>query len=125
MFLSYLNKTKFVSFHLFFWVGVWFFYVYFFSYNSTNSEYVTWFSSFLLPVTMITTYFVIYYLIPNYLLTKKYWLFALYSFYTLIFSTHLIVLTMLGCFVFLSNFKIANMPPMRIGVEACSVAHFG
>jgi sensor histidine kinase YesM len=61
---------------------------------------------------MITTYFVIYYLIPNYLLTKKYWLFALYSFYTLIFSTHLIVLTMLGCFVFLSNFKIANMPPM-------------
>lgn len=112
MFLSYLNKTKFVSFHLFFWVGVWFFYVYFFSYNSTNSEYVTWFSSFLLPVTMITTYFVIYNLIPKYLLTKKYWIFALYSFYTLIFSTHLIVLTMLGCFVFLSNLEIANMPPM-------------
>ena len=112
MLLNMLNRTKFVTFHFIFWVGVWFFFVYFFSYNSTNSEYVTWFSSFLLPVTMITTYFVIYFLIPKYLLTKKYWLFALYSFYTLIFSTHLIVLTMLGCFVFLSNLEITNMPPM-------------
>jgi len=112
MFLGYINRAKFVSFHLFFWIGVWFFFVYFFSYNSTNSNYVTWFSSFLLPVTMITTYFVIYFLIPRYLLTKKYWLFGLYGFYTLIFSTHLIVITMLGCFVFLSNLKIGNMPPM-------------
>ena len=112
MLLNMLNRTKFVTFHFIFWVSVWFFYVYFFSYNSTNSEYVTWFSSFLLPVTMITTYFVIYFLIPKYLLTKKYWLFALYGFYTLIFSTYLIVLTMLGCFVFLSNLEITNMPPM-------------
>lgn len=112
MFLTILNKTKFVAFHFLFWVGVWFFFIYFFSYNSTNSKYVTWFSSFLLPVTMVTTYFVVYYLIPRYLLLKKYVLFILYGIYTLIFSMYLIVITMVGCFFFLSNLNVTNMPPM-------------
>ncbi len=110
--LIQLNKTKFITIHFLFWVIVWFFFVYFFSYNSNNTGYVTWFSSFLLPVTMATTYFVVYYLIPTYLLPKKYKLFVLYSIYTLVFSTYLILITMLGCFVFLSNLNIANMPPM-------------
>jgi two-component system, LytTR family, sensor kinase len=110
--LDILNKSKFIFFHLFFWIGVWVFYVYFFSYNSTNSNYITWFSSFLLPVTMVTTYFVIYYLIPRYLLVKKYALFVLYGFYTLVISAYLIIVTIIGCFVFLSNLKIVQMPPM-------------
>ena len=108
----FLKDTKSILLHLIFWIAVWFFFVYFFSYNSTNIEYVTWFSSFLLPVTMITSYFMVFYLIPKYLLSKNYKLFILYSFYTLIFSTYLIVITILGSFIFLSNFKIMNMPPM-------------
>lgn len=110
--LSQLNKTKFIPLHLLFWVGVWFFYVYFFSYNSTNANYVTWFSSFLLPVTMATTYFVVYYLIPNYLLSKKYKTFTLYSIYTLVFSMYLILITIFGSLMFLSNYNIENMPLM-------------
>lgn len=110
--LIQLNKTKFIAVHFLFWVIVWFFFVYFFSYNSNNTGYVTWFSSFLLPVTMATTYFVVYYLIPTYLLSKKYKLFVFYSVYTLVFSTYLILMTMLGCFVFLSNLNITNMPLM-------------
>ncbi len=110
--LSQINNSKFILFHLLFWIGVWFFFVYFFSYNSNNTNYVTWFSSFLLPITMITTYFVVYYLIPKYLLTKKYKSFALYSVYTLIFSTYLILIAIFGSFVFLSNMEIKNMPPM-------------
>lgn len=112
MFLSQLNKSKFILFHFIFWVGVWFFFVYFFSYNSTNNNYVFWFSSFLLPVTMATTYFVIYHLIPKYLLTKKYKLFILYGLYTLVFSTYFILITIFGCLIFLSNFNIDSMPPM-------------
>ncbi|MBN1250562.1 MAG: histidine kinase [Bacteroidales bacterium] len=107
-----LKYTKSILFHFFFWIGVWFFYVYFFSYNSTDTKYVTWFSSFLLPVTMITSYFMVYFLIPKYLLTKKYGYFVLYSFYTLIFSTYLIVVAIFGSFIFLLNANIANMPPM-------------
>ncbi|WKK66228.1 sensor histidine kinase [Lutimonas zeaxanthinifaciens] len=107
-----LINSRFISLHLIFWVGVWFFFVYFFSYNSTDSNYVTWFSTFLLPVTMITTYFVVYYLIPKYLLSKKYFLFALYSLYTFIISTWLILMTIFASLVFLSNLKIEKMPPM-------------
>ena len=65
-----------------------------------------------LPLTMIVTYFVVYFLIPRYLLTRKYWLFALYSFYTLIFTAYIIVLVVFGSFVFMTNYQIANMPPM-------------
>jgi len=110
--LSKLNNSSFILIHLLFWISIWFFFVYFFSYNSNNTNYVTWFSSFLLPVTMITSYFVVYYLIPKFLLTKKYILFALYSAYTLVFSTYLIIVAILGSFIFLSDMEVKNMPPM-------------
>jgi len=106
------NKIRTVLQHLLFWIAVWFFFVYFFSYNSNDSIYITWFSSWLLPITMVTTYVVVYLLIPKYLLTKKYWTFALYSFYTLIFSSYTIVLVIFGSLIFLSRFNIATMPPM-------------
>jgi len=110
--LSKLNNSSFILIHLLFWISIWFFFVYFFSYNSNNTNYVTWFSSFLLPVTMITSYFVVYYLIPKFLLTKKYIFFALYSAYTLVFSTYLIIVAILGSFIFLSDMEVKNMPPM-------------
>lgn len=105
-------KPKTILFHLLFWVGVWFFFFYFFSYNSDNMVYVTWFSSCLLPVTMLVTYFVVYFLIPKYLLTKQYFKLALYSFYTLVVSSYLIVLAIYACLVFLLSFNVAIMPPM-------------
>ncbi|WP_321978134.1 sensor histidine kinase [Aureibaculum sp. 2210JD6-5] len=61
---------------------------------------------------MITTYFMVYYLIPKYLLTKKYILFIIYSIYTSVFSTCLILVAIYGSFIFLSNMEIKNMPPM-------------
>jgi two-component system LytT family sensor kinase len=106
------GKPKIILLHLLFWTGVWFFFYYFFSYNSDDKIYITWFSSCLLPVTIAVTYFVVYYLIPKYLLTKKYLLFALYSFYTLVFSAYLIVLVLYGCLIFLLSFNISVMPPM-------------
>ncbi len=110
--LTQLNKTKFAPLHFLFWIGVWFFFVYFFSYNSDNTKYVTWFSSLLLPVTMGTTYLVVYLLIPKYLLKKKYKLFVLYSIYTLVISTYFILAAIFGSYMFLSNLEFANTPPM-------------
>lgn len=107
-----LYKTKYIPLHILLWVATWFFFVYFFSYNATDSNFALWFSSFLLPVTMGTTYFMVYYLIPKYLLEKRYVQFSLYSFYTVVFSTYAIMLTIFGSFIFLSNLKIANVPPM-------------
>ncbi len=101
-----------MALHLFFWIGVWVFFYYFFSYNSTDTVYITWFSSCLLPLTMGVTYFVKQVLIPAYLLTRKYTLFTLYSFYTLVASSYVIVLALYGCLIFLLKFNVSIMPPM-------------
>lgn len=105
-------KTKVVLLHILFWVAVWFFFVYFFSYNSDDSAYVTWFSSSLIIPTMVVAYIMVYFLIPKYLLTKKYLLFALYSFYTFVFSSYLIMLVIYACLIILLRFNMNNMPPM-------------
>ncbi|NEW80161.1 MAG: histidine kinase [Gelidibacter sp.] len=107
-----LKRTKIIVLHILFWIGVWFFFLYFFSYSSNNTVYGTWFSSFLLPITMVTTYFVVYFLIPKYLLTKKYKYFLLYSLYTLIISADFISLAIVFYYLFLSNLNVGEMPFM-------------
>lgn len=107
-----LNTLKFVPLHLAFWVLVWLFYIYFFSFNSQNQDYVIWFSSILIPVTITTTYFVIYFLIPRFLLEKKYELFLLYNIYTFIGAAYLITLSMYVGYIFYSQLDLTEMPPL-------------
>ncbi|MDC7998832.1 sensor histidine kinase [Gilvibacter sediminis] len=95
-----------------FWFGVWFYFMYFFSYSSNNKDYAFWFSLCLMPVTMITTYLVTSYLMPKYLVLKKYGLFALYLGYTLIISSYAIMLSIFGCFIILSEVDMDNVPPL-------------
>jgi sensor histidine kinase YesM len=98
--------------HVIFWIGIWFFFFYFFNYNSPDRGYVLWFSSLLLPLTMVVTYFLVYFLFPRYLYTKKYWQLALYGFYTLLASSYFIVILIYGCMFLYGNFNAANLPPM-------------
>lgn len=107
-----INTTKSFLLHFLFWVGVWFFFIYFFSYNSSDTTYITWFSSLLLPIAIIATYITIYLLIPKYLLTKQYFKFGLYGFYSLVLSTYLIVLAIYGSFIFITKLNISEVPPM-------------
>ena len=62
-----LKHIRYLPVHILLWIAVWFFYVYFFSYNSDDRDYVMWFSGFLLPLAAAVTYFTVYYLIPRYL----------------------------------------------------------
>ncbi len=98
--------------HVAFWVAVYFFYAYFLGYGSTNTKYINLFSAFLMPITMTISYFFIYRLIPNYLLKKKYGLFALYTIYTIIISIFLIVLSILYGLVYSENLKADNTSPL-------------
>ncbi|WP_075591181.1 sensor histidine kinase [Labilibacter marinus] len=109
---NWTQHIKQILLHITFWVGVWFFYFYFFSYNSNDYNYIIWFSSCLLPLTMSVTYFVDLVLIPKYLLTRQYKQFVLYSFYVLVVSSYVTVLTIYGCLIFLLKFNVAIMPPM-------------
>ncbi|MCY1722340.1 histidine kinase [Prolixibacteraceae bacterium Z1-6] len=105
-------EPKVILYHTLFWVAVWFFFFFFFSYNSDKIDYALWFSSGLLPLTIAVTYFINYRLIPNYLLTKRYWKFALYTFYTFIYISYIITLLIYTCLIFILKFNVNEMPPM-------------
>tara|TARA_R100000935_G_C2824867_1_gene161752 strand:- start:621 stop:1565 length:945 start_codon:yes stop_codon:yes gene_type:complete len=70
---------------------------------------VFYFSLFLMPVTIGTTYVSIYTLLPDYLITKRYFLFALYSSYTLIISIFGAVFSIFFALAFLTDFKFEKM----------------
>lgn len=110
--LNTLKKYKKIPLHLLFWVLVWWFYIYFFGFNSTNEKYIYWFSSILVPITIANTYLSIYFLIPKYLIKNRYWKFALYSFYSIVISAYIVSIFMFFGFVYLSELDFKEMPPL-------------
>lgn len=98
--------------HLIFWMLVYYFYAYFLGYGSSNIKYVNLFSGFLMPVTILISYFLIYYLIPKYLLTKKYKYFILYTVYTFIISIYIIILSILYGLLYSESYKEVNTTPL-------------
>lgn len=101
-----------VLLHVLFWFCVLLFYIYFFGVGSTDFNKTVSFSLFLMPITIATTYVSIYKLIPNYLITKQYFRFSLYSLYTLIVSAYLIFVSIFFSLIFLSNFEYDKMNPI-------------
>lgn len=96
---SFLALLKRLCIHLFLWVLVLLFFSFFLGLEAGSFSEKIGFSAFLLPVTILTTYVVIYHLIPRYLLPKKYFRFALYSFYTLVVSAVFIIISAFYAFV--------------------------
>lgn len=101
-----------VLIHVVFWGVIYFFYNYFLGFGSKETKYIGLFSAFLMPITMLISYFVIYYLVPRYLLKKKYKSFILYTIYTLIISVHGIIISVLFALVYLADLKIENPTPL-------------
>lgn len=107
-----LNKITQFILHALFWCAVLFFYTYFFGFDSHDFSYVFSFSLFLMPITIATTYVAIYKLIPDYLIKKRYARFILYSFFTLVISAFLIIVSVFYGLIYLSNFQYADMAPI-------------
>ncbi len=91
-------------------------------YGRENTDYVEafYFVTMLMPVAVGTAYFFNYYLVPNYLLTRRYWVFALYMFYMFVFTLYLEMLVLVFSFIFLYNFQYGEMNPLT--VDTISVA---
>lgn len=98
--------------HLVFWALVLLFFTYFFGAESSNFNDTLLFSIFLMPITIATTYVSIYKLIPDYLIPKRYFLFTLYTFYTLILSGYLIMVSIFFSLVYLAGFDYSHMNPV-------------
>ena len=106
------QKLKQVLLHLLFWLGVLLFYTYVFGVDNKIYSSVFYFSLFMMPVTIGTTYVSIYKLIPEYLITKRYVQFTIYSIYTLIISVFAISFSIFFSLAYLSDFKFENMNPI-------------
>jgi sensor histidine kinase YesM len=98
--------------HSFFWVIIYFFYNYFLGFGSNQKTYIQLFSAFLMPITMTISYFVVYFLVPKYLLKKLYKSFILYTIYTLILSVYAIILSVLFALVYLADLNPENASPI-------------
>ncbi len=98
--------------HFLFWIGVYFFLTYFLGYGSDNIAYIDKFTFFLMPITVIISYFFLYFLIPKFLLQKKHWLFVLYTMYTFIISFFFIALSILYGLIFSNDLSLNKPPPI-------------
>jgi len=95
--------------HILFWSFILVFFTAIFGVGNTFDMNVVYFSLFLMPVTIGATYVSIYKLLPDYLITKRYFLFGLYSMYTLIILVFGAVLSIFFALAFLTNFKFEKM----------------
>lgn len=108
--LKYLFNT--ILPHTLFWLGVFVFFTFFFEESKGLIPNPNSFSTFLIPVTIGTTYIVNYFLIPRYLLLKKYLKFIWYSLYTLILSAYAIVISIFYGLIFMNALQYNQMMPL-------------
>jgi len=97
-----MNKaTKRISTHLLYWVVAWIFLSWFFTRLTHEYQYTYLFSITLLAIAIGTTYFSNYFLIPNYLLKKRYVPFILLTLFTGLISLWFELMSILGIFTYL------------------------
>jgi LytS/YehU family sensor histidine kinase len=87
------------------------FYTFFFGYERVDYKITFSFVVILLPVTIITTYYLNYILIPKYIFSKRYAKFFLYFIYTLIISFYIEMGTVLVIFIGVAELKITELYP--------------
>ena len=97
--------------HVIFWLAVLVFYTIYFGIRQDSYGQSLLFLSLLLPITIATTYFLLYWLVPRYLLQQRYFLFGLYFLYTLILSLYLELLLILLLFINVSDYQAMFVKP--------------
>jgi len=102
--------------HTAFWVIVLFLYGIFFGRRNSNYFQTLFFVGLLMPVVIGATYIFNYFLIPRFLITGRYFLFFLYSFYTILSSLFLEMMVALLTFLIMAEFRAQNMSPASIDI---------
>ncbi len=102
--------------HIVFWVLILLIYGIFFGRRNNNYFQTLFFVGLLMPVVIGATYFFNYYLIPRFLISGRYGLFTLYSFYTILTALFLSMLVALLTFLIMSELRIQNMSPASVDI---------
>jgi LytS/YehU family sensor histidine kinase len=115
-FIDYLFVRRRWVIHVFFWLFVVLFYVVFFGRKNSNYLQTFFFVGLLMPVTIGTTYFLNYYLVPQYLMKERYGFFMLYFSYTVIGSLFLEMMIAMLTFIIMAEVNIRDMSPASIDI---------
>lgn len=112
---NYLTQTSKAA-HGAFWGVVWVFYTLYFGHQ--NNDYSSSFLlvTLLLPITAGTLYTLNYYLIPKFLLQKRYKHFALFAFYTSVVSLWLQAWAIVLTLVLVAEYQPSSMTPASLDV---------
>lgn len=102
--------------HVLFWLFIIFFYALFFGRKSSNYLQTFFFVGLLMPVTIATTYFLNYYLVPRYLMKERYGFFILYFLYTMVISLFLEMMIAMLTFIVMAEARIKDMSPASIDI---------
>ncbi|MCU4174775.1 LytR/AlgR family response regulator transcription factor [Carboxylicivirga sp. N1Y90] len=106
-----LKKSSNPLYHISYWIFVVLIITIVFGRSWGNGTAAFFFICMLLPITLGTSYFFNYLLVPRFYLKKHYRRFVLYSVYTLIVSLYLQSIVILFSFIYLGNFSFRNMAP--------------
>ena len=115
-FVHYLFTRQRWTLHVFFWIWVLILYVIFFGRANSNYLQTFFFVSLLLPVTIATTYFFNYFLVPRYFMQGRYRLFVLYCAYTILVSLFLEMVVAGITFVVIARLQLRNMSPASVDI---------
>ncbi len=108
--------------HCVFWLAVGSWYALFFGRQTSNYSLTFFFVGLLMPVTIGTSYFVNYFLVPRYLIKSKYGLFILYFIYTLVAAVFLEMLISVLTLIMMAEFNVKKMSPASIDMFLLMVA---
>lgn len=102
--------------HVAFWVAILLLYGIFFGRRNNNYLLTIFFVGLLMPVVITATYFFNYYLIPRFIITGRYRLFILYSFYTILTALFLEMMVALLTFLIMAELQVHNMSPASVDI---------
>jgi len=98
--------------HSLVWLVVLLYFTFFFGFEDSGFKQVMTFSSFFLPVTIMTTYIFIYRIIPRYLIPKKYLPFGLYTLAAFVISAFYITISTFYAKVLTSGYDYQDSFPI-------------
>ena len=93
------------------WLGIWLFYLFFFSYQTTLLGFALVFATVLVPITMLASYLMIRVYIPKYLLPRKYVQFGIRLIISIGQTTFAVVLVLMLAMGYVGDFTYADLPP--------------
>ena len=113
-----------IAWHILFWSAAVVFFTLFFGHQQKEYTYTLYFVGILLPITMVTAYILIYYLVPRYLLNKRYFAFIVRTVFTILASFYLGTMAIFMMLFFFIYGDGPQMDPSTVDVYFLAVGMY-